>query len=134
MKRRHCPYLIIKSHKLTFMVRLKNAQKIFLDVAENFRNSLPAKEKEMFQQFDDPIFMVRELQLHVKTHQNSHKLSMFCKNIERFAAAWAPFFDIVNIFIHSKPDIASLAWGAVGLVFVVRLIHVLVIVSESILI
>jgi hypothetical protein len=117
---------------ITLVARLQNAQKIFLDVAENFRNSLPAKEKAMFQEFDDPMFMVRDLQLQVKDYQSSQKLSIFCKSIERFAAAWAPFFDIVSIFIHSRPDFASLAWVAVRIVFLVRFI-VVFIICESIL-
>jgi hypothetical protein len=131
MRRTHEPCLVIKGCMLTLAVRLRNAQKIFLDVAENFRNSLPAKEKELFQEFDDPVFMVRELQRHVKAYQTSHKLSIFCKNIERFAAAWAPFFDIVNIFMHSRPDLASLAWGAVRLVFLVRFIVVFIIFEPT---
>lgn len=90
-----------------------------MEVAENFRNSLPKKEQEQFRSFADPMTMVKELQVEVAAYQNSHKLAKLCRKIEQFAVAWAPFFDIVNIFIQSKPEFAALAWGAIRLVFLV---------------
>jgi hypothetical protein len=101
--------------------RLQNSRKIFQDVSETFRNSLPPMEKALFREFDDPRFMIKQLQEEVKAYPNGRKLAKLCSKVEGFASAMAPFFDIIAILVSSHPEFAALAWGAVRLVFLVWL-------------
>jgi hypothetical protein len=33
-----------------------------------------------------------------------------------------PYFEVINIFVSSHPEFAALVWGALRLVFVVRIL------------
>jgi hypothetical protein len=88
-------------------------------VSKTFRESLPAKEREILQEFDSPNAMIQELEKHCQLFQKKRKLSAICRKVERFSTAWAPFFQIVNAFVGPSSGLAPLAWGAIRLVFLV---------------
>ncbi|KUJ08082.1 uncharacterized protein LY89DRAFT_742377 [Mollisia scopiformis] len=91
------------------------ALEIFVAVARDFRDSLPSKEQKLFQTFQTQQSMVEEIQKDVRTYQNSRKLSLLCKKVERFSTPLAPYFEVVSITIQSNPEFAALAWGAIRL-------------------
>lgn len=96
-----------------------HAEELFKTVATNFQASLSPKERIIFQPFETPASMLREIEKDVKNYQNKRKLGVLCRKIENFSTAWAPFFEITGIFVQSNPEYAALAWGAVRLVFLV---------------
>jgi hypothetical protein len=100
--------------------KILTAQDIFIEVTTRFRVSLAPNEQKVFRTFESPKLMVEEMRKDVKRYQNSRKLSLLCKKIEKFSTAWAPFFEIIGILIQSNPEFAAIAWGAVRLVFLVR--------------
>ena len=73
----------------------------------------------MFRLFDDPSAMILQLSQELDDYKNNRKLSGLCRKVERFASAFAPFFDVIGIFVQSNPEFAALAWGAIRLVFLV---------------
>lgn len=63
--------------------------------------------------------MVEHIQDYCKKYQKERKFSLFCNRLHKFATAWEPFFDIVNIFVQASPEWAGFAWGAIRMVFLV---------------
>jgi hypothetical protein len=92
---------------------------IFKNAIKEFRDSLSPKEKSMFQTFDSSRSMLADLHSRCKDVSHGRKLSGLCRRIERFAAAWEPFFEITNIFVQTHPEFAGFAWGTIRLVFLV---------------
>ncbi|ORY15989.1 hypothetical protein BCR34DRAFT_144457 [Clohesyomyces aquaticus] len=93
------------------------ANDVFGNVIKDFRGSLGSEEKRLFQEFNRSKDMLDDLFARCKDVRNGRKLSSFCKKIERFAAAWEPFFEVTNLFVQSHPEFAGIAWGAIRLVF-----------------
>lgn len=56
----------------------------------------------------------RQCSLYSGTHQQLIQIS---QRIALFSDAFAPFFDIVNVFIQIKPDCAAIFWGTLWLIF-----------------
>ena len=63
--------------------------------------------------------MVHDLETHCKGMKEHRKLLASCQAVDRFSKSLSPFFDIINIFVSTKPEFAGIAWGAIRLVFVV---------------
>ncbi|KAH0559610.1 hypothetical protein GP486_003875 [Trichoglossum hirsutum] len=103
--------------------RQDEANDVFDNVITGFRDSLSPKEKEMFKWFNSSEEMLSDLQSRCKNVQNDHTLSSLCRKIERLAAVWKPFFEIITIFVRNPSEFAGLAWGAIHLVFLLGTKH-----------
>jgi Heterokaryon incompatibility protein (HET) len=99
--------------------RASSSNDVFNSVITGFRDSLGPKEKEMFKEFKSSKEMLGDLRSRCKDVRNSRKLFSLCSKIERFAAAWEPFFEVMTIFVQTHLEFAGLAWGAIRLVFIV---------------
>ena len=97
-----------------------DATHVFEDVIQNFRNSLSPQERAVFKEFQNPRDMIRDLQTKCQEVRKGRKLSKLCDILERFASAWEPFFEVTSIFVQTHPEFAGIAWGAIRLVFLVR--------------
>jgi hypothetical protein len=102
--------------------RFQDASEIFAGAVQSFRESLSDPERSAFREFENPQMMVREIEDHCKKYYQNRKLLGFCRRIQRFANAWEPFFEITNIFVSTNPEWAGISWGAIRMVFVVRII------------
>lgn len=58
-------------------------------------------------------------ELKVLSEQYSHKsrLVACCRKIASFAEAFAPYFEVINIFVQIKPDWIGWFWGSIRLIF-----------------
>jgi hypothetical protein len=99
-----------------------DATRVFEEVIQDFRSSLTCQEKALFEEFQNPKDMLHDLRTKCQDVRNGRKLTKLCHIIERFASAWEPFFEVTSIFISSHPEFAGIAWGAIRLVFLVRVI------------
>lgn len=95
------------------------SSRLFKDAAEKFRRSLGPKEKALFKEFSTSSEMLKDLYDKCKEVQNKSKTSRLCQKIEKFSAAWEPFFEITSLFVSSHPEFAGIIWGAIRLVFLV---------------
>jgi hypothetical protein len=51
-------------------------------------------------------------------NQKEHRRLLACsRKIALFSNVFAPYFDIVNIFVQIKPDVLGWFWGMIRLVF-----------------
>lgn len=87
-------------------------------------NELSEDDRVAFQALDTAEDMVGSIEQYIE-HLNSQRTSRLlgaCKKISQFGKAIEPFFKIIDIFISSHPDWAAIFWGAIRMVFQVRLI------------
>ena len=92
---------------------------IFNGTSEAFYAALSEEDKRRFRRYDDPETMIRDLEAHCKSMKEHRKLLASCEAVAKFSNSLSPFFDIVNIFVSTKPEFAGIAWGAIRLVFMV---------------
>jgi hypothetical protein len=61
--------------------------------------------------------MVAELRLKYLEYSDKSRLAACCRKIANFANSFAPYFDIINIFVQINPEWAGWFWGSLSLVF-----------------
>jgi hypothetical protein len=94
---------------------------IFQYAIESFQNTLSEDDRKLLKPAEDVSGLISDLVDHCKKLKDPSKLLLVCKSIDRCARRLQPFFEIVGIVIKSNPDWAAGAWGAIKLVFLVRL-------------
>ncbi len=90
---------------------------IFENAIKSFRDILSAEDKLGFKSFSNRESMIQDIKERCKELKDHRRLLATCKIIDRFALAWSPFFDIINIFVSTHPEWGGFAWGAIRLVF-----------------
>lgn len=60
--------------------------------------------------------MLVEVQKGSTNYANRSKLAVCCKKIGFFAQAFAPYFDVIGIFVQIKPEWAGWFWGVLRLI------------------
>jgi len=101
-------------------VRLESLSpnKIFESVCSTFRASLSEDEKKSFAAFADSRSMLESARQAFELHPLHRSLLGSCfEALGNLAVRLSPFFDVINIFIQSNPDIASLVWGSLRFMF-----------------
>lgn len=94
------------------------AEEIFVEACRGVRGHLSEDKKSGFQEFRDSKSMIESVKEECSHHRvNKSRLTQCCRQISKLSEKLEPFFDIVNIFIQSHPELASLAWGVIRLIF-----------------
>jgi len=78
------------------------------------------EDKEVFQPVASLEDMIKSMEENVSSlgkGPRAMRLMKTCRLIADFGKAMKPYFEVVGIFISSKPDIAAIVWGAVRMVF-----------------
>jgi len=68
--------------------------------------------------------MIKDLEEYINgiaSRQATRRLLEGCKKIDQFAKAMEPFFKITDLLVSSHPEWSAIAWGAIRLVFQVRM-------------
>jgi hypothetical protein len=99
------------------MLRRASAAGLFASSIQLFRSSLNEHQKELFTEPQDVSELFAELKQTSEQHKKSSKLLVCCQRLQRFSAAFEPYFDIVNIFVQVKPDWFGVFWGSIRLIF-----------------
>ncbi|KAH7394217.1 hypothetical protein DE146DRAFT_122734 [Phaeosphaeria sp. MPI-PUGE-AT-0046c] len=95
---------------------MEDAQHVFESSLEAIRNTLSSSDLASFRAYGDPKKMMVEVQKGSKNYANRSKLVACCKKIEIFADAFAPYFDVIGIFVQIKPEWAGWFWGVFRLI------------------
>ena len=85
-----------------------------------FLSSLSPQDRVLYGpcESEDELFQFTEkLQVMVAAKLGSSRIVGVVKNIHD---AFEPYFQVIGIFVSSKPDVAALVWGSVHLVLRVR--------------
>ncbi len=101
---------------------ISRTEKLFSAAVNEFKSGLSDEDSAAFGPCASLGEMIASLDSRiqqVKIKSQSVKLLRSLKLIERFGDAVNPLFDIIRIFVSSDPDIATMVWGAVHLVFLV---------------
>jgi hypothetical protein len=96
-----------------------------VEAVEAFRDTISEKDKKYLHAYGCSKDMLTELTASIAKHKNRGRLSNCCYNFAVFSRAFEPYFEIVNIFVQVKPDIAGLVWGSLRLIFAVGGINIL---------
>jgi hypothetical protein len=98
---------------------------LFESSIQEFRNSISEEERKIFCTFDSPTAMLEQIQLSCSNHKEKGRLLFCCKKVTAFSKAFAPYFEIIDIFVQVKPDWLAWFWGSIRLVFKVAYVHLL---------
>lgn len=60
--------------------------------------------------------MIAEIKLESIHYASHSKLVACCRKIAVFANAFAPYFDVVGVFVQIKPEWAGWFWGSIRLI------------------
>jgi hypothetical protein len=103
--------------------RFPAAQAVFDAAAKRFYDALSEVDKTAFQKISDPEEMVESIKQRIQQQnsQRTTRLLKICEKIALFGQLMKQYFKIVDTFVSSHPNWAAIVWGAVLLVFQVRL-------------
>ncbi|KAI0182629.1 hypothetical protein EV127DRAFT_449110 [Xylaria flabelliformis] len=92
--------------------------KLFDDALGKLRSALSDADKAHIKDFrnhKDMIASVRKASSHFAGNQRG--LIRIAERIAAFSDAFAPFFDVVNVYVQIKPEWAAVFWGTLWLIF-----------------
>ncbi|KAI8953936.1 hypothetical protein F4801DRAFT_587874 [Xylaria longipes] len=92
--------------------------KLFDDALRKLRDALSDADKAHIKDFrdhKDMIASVRKASSYFAGNQRG--LMRIAQRITAFSDAFAPFFDVVNVYVQIKPEWAAVFWGTLWLIF-----------------
>ncbi|KAI0545461.1 hypothetical protein F4679DRAFT_561029 [Xylaria curta] len=92
--------------------------KLFNNALGKLRSALSDADKAHIKDFrnhEDMIASVRKASSHFAGNQR--RLIRIADRIATFSDAFAPFFDVVNVYVQIKPEWAAVFWGTLWLIF-----------------
>ncbi|KAI8628018.1 hypothetical protein F5Y19DRAFT_439227 [Xylariaceae sp. FL1651] len=109
----------------SFSHHVPDPSQIFQNACKEFRDTLTEKDRELFKEFPNAESMLKAINQEAESHPvHKTRLTHCCKGIHSFANILSPFFEIVELFVQSHPEIAAIAWGSLRLVFKLGSNHV----------
>ena len=90
---------------------------LFSTVLDDFRASLPEAGKSSFREYASSHDMLAAVTADCQQYKQSSRLSKCVSKIASFSREFAPFFDVISIFVQVKPDWFGVFWGSVRLIF-----------------
>lgn len=91
---------------------------LFEETIETMRSTMSEDECRACCQFSDISSMLADMHAQCAQDQRNHHRLLSCsRKIAAFSHAFAPYFDIINIFVQIKPQWLAWFWGSVRLVF-----------------
>jgi hypothetical protein len=84
---------------------------------KDFRDQLTEKDRSIFEEFQDAESMMKAMRLACAKQKETSRLLVCCNKINNFSESFAPYFDIINVFIQAKPEWLSVFWGSIRLIF-----------------
>ncbi|KAF2093930.1 hypothetical protein NA57DRAFT_80935 [Rhizodiscina lignyota] len=74
-------------------------------------------DRASFRAYSSHKEMVADIRSLSTQYEQRSKLALCCRKIATFSTVFAPYFDVVNIFVQIKPDWAGGIWGTIRLIF-----------------
>jgi hypothetical protein len=105
---------------------------LFDDVIEAIQNTLTEKHRNTFRQYTDVPSLLEDLKTFCDRNvKDTRRLRVCLERLTVFAHTFAPFFELLSIYVALKPDWVGWYWGTVGLVFEVSPTIDMLIIAES---
>ncbi|KAF2652460.1 hypothetical protein K491DRAFT_718890 [Lophiostoma macrostomum CBS 122681] len=99
---------------------------LFNECIDAIKSTILPAELESLRRYADVNALVQDMRALCATRQNENQRLLHCtKKIALFAHAFAPYFDMVNLFVELDPNWIAWFWGLLGLVFKVGSDHAL---------
>ena len=90
---------------------------LFTITLQEFHTRLPESARQSFCQYGSSADMLAAVKAECQLHKQFSRLSSCTTKIATFSDAFAPFFDVISIFVQIKPEWLGIFWGSVRLVF-----------------
>ncbi|ORY12258.1 hypothetical protein BCR34DRAFT_306723 [Clohesyomyces aquaticus] len=91
---------------------------IFEETIEAVQSTLSEDERRFFRHYADSTSMLEDVRAMCAANQKEHHRLLTCsRKIALFSHAFAPYFDIINIYVQIRPDWLGWFWGSIRLVF-----------------
>ncbi|KAF4448088.1 nif-like protein [Fusarium austroafricanum] len=95
-----------------------HSEQLFDAALETVRNGLSQDDMKNFKSFQNHQEMLAALKTTLnKFPESRSKLVRCCQRIASFSDAFAPFFDVISVYVSVKPEWAAWFWGSIWLVF-----------------
>lgn len=93
---------------------------IFRAASERFQSSLSDEQRSMFVAHPSSASMLQAMQDFAASRAGDRPLlERILVRIERVSTRLRPFFQVIEIFVSSRPEYAAIAWGSIRLIFMV---------------
>jgi hypothetical protein len=93
---------------------------------QSIRSTISEEEQKFFHRIETPNILLEELESLCSSNQkDQRRLLSCCAKFAAFSNSFAPYFDIVALFVRIKPEWLVCFWGSIKLVFQVatHLLH-----------
>lgn len=98
--------------------RSLDAESIFWNACSSFRQSLSEYDRGEFREYENAESLVSDLQLLAESHPvHKSRLVAFVRKLHYFVRRFEPYFEIVNIYVETKPDFSAAIWGSLRVLF-----------------
>ncbi|KAF2266654.1 hypothetical protein CC78DRAFT_531460 [Lojkania enalia] len=99
---------------------------LFDETIEAIQSTLSDDERRTFRHYGDITSMLQDVRNICVSNQKEQQRLLACsRKIAHFSNVFAPYFDIVNIFVQIRPDLLGWFWGSIRLIFKVGSSYVL---------
>ena len=97
---------------------MRSPDALFEEVIQTVQSSMTVDESTIFCQFVDLASMLEDMRAVCAENKKHHERLLSCsRKMAAFSRAFAPYFDIINIFVQIKPEWLGWFWGSIRLVF-----------------
>ncbi|OCL01351.1 hypothetical protein AOQ84DRAFT_383830 [Glonium stellatum] len=98
---------------------------LFEEVVQSTRSIISEEEQRFFHQIESPTILLEELESLCSSDQKDQRRPLSCyTKFARFSNGFAPYFDIIALFVQIKPEWLICFWGSIKLVFQLGSCHV----------
>ena len=101
---------------MCLQLSLESQAQLFAKAEASLRAGLPAETCRFLKEFHTKDGMLKEMESVCSKHKDSSRLSSCCAKIARFASAFEPYFDTINIFVQVKPEYVAPFWGSIKII------------------
>lgn len=101
-------------------IHSSDAATIFREARDQFIESLPLQARAVFStssSVDELLDYIQNLEVLAKLRRRK----WIIKTIKSFSDQLKPYFEVVSILVQSNPEYSALVWGALRMIFQVRL-------------
>lgn len=85
---------------------------------QSIRSAISEEEQKCFYRIETPNILLKELESLCSSNQrDQRRLLSCCAKFAAFSNSFAPYFDIVALFVRIKPEWLVCFWGSIKLVF-----------------
>lgn len=98
---------------------------LFEETVQSIRSAISEEEQKCFHRIETPNILLEELESLCSSNQrDQRRLLSCCAKFAAFSNSFAPYFDIVALFVRIKPEWLVCFWGSIKLVFQLGSNHV----------